>query len=436
MLCVVFANRCCAIRRSRYNQPSTFNHTTVTLFILIAALMVVVALAFVWWPLLRSPREPTPVESSTSNLAVYRDQQREIADEYARGLIGEQEKITAEHELLHRVAEDVSTNQQQSPAPQRRPWLIALAITIAVPTLASLFYLKQGNPDALRLSVDGSTTQHALSDQQIEAMVEKLAAKLKENPTDAYGWVLLARTLNALGRYAESVTAYAKANELIPNNAALLADYADAYAMTQNRSLNGKPYQLIQQALAADPDNHKALALAATAELNNAKPQAALQYWQRLLRLLPPDSEDAKQVSAIIKEVSGHTAQRPTSDQQRSAKTIEGSISGVVELAPALAAQVTLNDSLFIFARAVEGPRMPLAVLKAQAKELPRAFTLDDAMSMAPNLKLSAAKEVRIEARISKSGNANIQPGDLIGSSAVVSPGTRQVKIIIDRVVQ
>jgi cytochrome c-type biogenesis protein CcmH len=218
----------------------------------------------------------------------------------------------------------------------------------------------------------------------------------------------------------------------------VLADYADALGMEQGRTLTGKPFALIKQALAADAHNRKALALAATAELDAQHVDASLGYWRQLLAELPPDSDEAKQVTGIIDEIrstaSGKPAQGPIAGAQPAAASAAG-VSGTVSVGPPLETKVAPTDTVFIFARAVDGPRAPLAIMRVTAKDLPKTFTLDDSMGMG-GAKLSSAQNVRIEARVSKSGGATPQPGDLSGASAPVKPGARDVKVVIDRVVQ
>jgi cytochrome c-type biogenesis protein CcmH len=271
--------------------------------------------------------------------------------------------------------------------------------------------------------------------------------------------VLLAHSYQALERFAESADAYARADALIPNNAGLLADYADALAMAQGRKLGGAPAALIQRALAIDPKNKKALALAATVALEARDLDNSIAYWRRLAAELPSGSDDARQVADVIAEVdaarregkgsppapskaatiepSKRTAETapPVPSAPRGGTGAAGTIAGRVDLEAALASKVALNDTVFIFARAAEGPRMPLAVLRIPAKELPRDFSLDDSMSMAPGVKLSATPSVIVEARISKSGNALPQSGDLFGRSAPLKPGATGVRITIDQVV-
>jgi cytochrome c-type biogenesis protein CcmH len=218
----------------------------------------------------------------------------------------------------------------------------------------------------------------------------------------------------------------------------LLADYADTLGMAQGRHLAGKPLALIERALAIDPRHGKALALAATAAMEAHDPSKALAYWRRLAAQLPPGSDDATQVAAVIAELGGgapdavKTMRAP--GPRASIASNGGTISGRVAVSPSLAAKVAPTDTVFIFARAPSGPRMPLAAMRIPASELPKEFTLDDAMGMA-GMKLSTANEVIVEARLSRTGNALAQPGDLFGRSAPVKPGAGGLRITIDQVV-
>jgi cytochrome c-type biogenesis protein CcmH len=249
--------------------------------------------------------------------------------------------------------------------------------------------------------------------------------------------------MGALGRFQESADAYAHLDKLVPNDPTVLADYADALGMAQGRTLAGKPYELAKRALSIDPKHKKALALAGTAALDVGDFDNALRYWQALGKELPADSEDAGQVRAIVGDVMMKAAaagqvlgSRPRQDtaQAPAPGPAAKSVSGSVSVAPEIAPRIGKGDTLFIFARAENGPRMPLAILRGPAQQLPTTFTLDDTQAMAPNMRLSSADAVRIEARVSRSGNAAPQPGDLVGTSAVVKPGARDVKVVIDKV--
>ena len=436
------------------------------LFWSIATLVVALTLGMLLWPLLRARQVAVAPDDDTAAIAVYRDQKRALDAECAAGAITTAERDAALAELARRISEDVvATGQAPAPSPAsaagtaapapKRAWALALALMLLVPAAAFTLYQRLGTPVAAvaATAADGGTG-HEMSERQIATMVESLAERLKQHPDDANGWVLLAHSYQALERFTEAADAYAHADALIPNNASLLADYADTLAMAQGRRLEGAPAALIQRALAIDPKHKKALALAGTVTLETHDLDASIAYWRRLAAELPAGSDEARQVADVIAEVDAAKREGKESSvapSKRAAATAPPAsvppaprggtgaagpaIAGRVDLNAALASKVALNDTVFIFARAAEGPRMPLAVLRIPAKELPRDFSLDDSMSMAPGVKLSATPSVIVEARISKSGNALPQPGDLFGRSAPLKPGTTGVRITIDQVV-
>ena len=438
------------------------------LFWSIASLLVASTLAVLLWPLLRTRPVAVAPDDDDAAIAVYRDQKRALDAELAAGSISTSERDATLADLARRVSEDVTTrastrvpssqNAESTAAPVRkRAWPLAVALLLLVPGASFVIYQRLGNPVAATVATTLSAgAGHELSERQIAAMVDSLAQRLKQHPQDVEGWVLLAHSYQALERFAESADAYAHADALTPNNASLLTDYADTLAMAQGRRLAGAPAALIQRALAIEPKNKKALALAATVALEARELDLSIAYWRRLAAELPPGSDEARQVADVIAEVdaarregttgsagpSKRAATEPpasapsTPSKPRGTTPAAGSaIAGRVDLNVALASKVALNDTVFIFARASEGPRMPLAVLRIPAKELPRDFSLDDSMSMAPGIKLSAAPSIIVEARISRSGNALPQSGDLFGRSGPLKPGATGVHITIDQIV-
>jgi cytochrome c-type biogenesis protein CcmH len=411
-----------------------------------AALLVGVALAFLLVPLLRV-RPPRGFSTREANLAVLRGQRSELDSDVARGVLPKEAHDEALAELLARAGEDLGGPAVENPVPaSRRPWILVSSLAVLFPVAAIAIYFAVGMPEAV--GPRSTAAAPPFNDRQIEAMVESLAKKVRERPQDRDGWMLLSRSLNALGRFPEAVEAYKHLATLAPNDPDVLADYADALAMTQGSQLAGKPAALVAQALAIDPNHPKSLALAGTAAMSAGEYRLATGYWTRLAERLPADSDDARQVRAILAEIAAKAAsgkrppplastakpQAPAGPTQSPQASAGASVTGRVSIDPALKAKVAAGDTLFIFARAEGGGRMPLAVIRASASELPRAFRLDDSMSMAPNVTLSSAKQVRIEARVSKSGNAIGQPGDLVGTSAAVAPGAQGVTIVIDRV--
>ncbi len=303
------------------------------------------------------------------------------------------------------------------------------------------------------------TGEHDLTPEKVAAMAANLAARLEKEPDNAQGWVVLAHTYYAMKRFPEAVSAYERASVLMPDNADLLADYADALGAVQ-QSLQGKPQELVKRALAADPNQWKALALAGTIAFDGKDYRQAVAYWERLQKVIPPESDMSRSVASSIAEarqlggISGAggrgagaarrgddgapcaaapAATRAGSGEQRRPRPLPGTtIAGTVSLSPALAKNASPDDAVFIFARPAQGPKMPLAVMRKKVKELPATFSLDDSMAMAPEMKLSNFPEIVIGARVTKSGNAVPQSGDLEGFSKPVKLGAGGVAVVID----
>jgi len=297
----------------------------------------------------------------------------------------------------------------------RRARVVTLATAFAFPLLVAAIYLAVGTPAALQRS----TTQHATSQEQVLAMVTRLAERMRTTPEDTDGWIMLGRSYAAIGRFADAAAAYERVAEQRPDDARLLADSADVAAMAQGRRFEGKPEALIRRALAADPNNIKALSLAGTVEYDRGNFAAAIAHWRRILPLVPPGSEAERTVRASIAEA-----------ETRGGLTAKLSVEGRLELSRSALGRVQAGDTVFIFAR-VPGERMPLAMLRRRAADLPLDFRLDDTMAMNPAAKLSDAKLVEVVARISRSGSAALQAGDMETISRKVRPGTRDVRLTI-----
>jgi cytochrome c-type biogenesis protein CcmH len=438
-------------------------------FWIVAALLIVAALAFVLVPLLRGRAVAGP-SVREANLAVLRGQRKDIETDVALGLLPKEAREAALAELAARADEDLATAEASAAAPAGKPWIVAAAFAIAAPALAVGLYLWVGVPGATDPKVMAAATAQP-GDHQIEEMVTLLEQKMKERPDDVQGWMLLARSYAATGKMPRALEAYAHLAKIAPQDASVLADYADALALSRGRNLAGEPFELVKRALAADPRHTKALALAGTAMLNSGDFAASLAYWERLQAVVPAGSEDESEVRAIIDDVRGRAAAAgkplpppkpgaaapkalaaapatgaqaalPPSHPPLSAPAAPAQagppgkgVSGTVTLSPSLAGKTAATDTLFIYARAETGSRIPLAILRGGAGELPKAFALDDSMGMTPTAKLSTTPSVVIEARVSKAGGAVVQPGDLIGTSKPVAPGAQGVAVVIDRVV-
>jgi len=400
----------------------------MTAFWAISGLFVTGALLFIVPPLL-AQRERIRFSRNATNLAIYRDQMRELDADLAAGKLAPAEHGKARAELEARLLEDVDAAGAEARAPRggRRS---AVAVGVAVPLAALAIYFAVGAPDALA----PRPGQPPMAAHEFEGMVNKLAARLRENPEDAEGWAMLGRSYAVLGRFPEAVDAYAEAAQREPRDAQLLADFADALAMARGRKLQGEPEKLVLRALQVNPDNLKALALAGTAAFERQDFRRATGYWQRMLPLVPPDSRDAQIIRDNVAQATQLAGGKPP--VPLAAAPQAAALRGTVRIAPALKGKLGPEDTVFIYARAAEGPPMPLAVLRRRARELPVQFALDDSMAMAPGMELSAHPRVVVTARVSKSGGATPQPGDLQGASAAVASDARGVEVVIDDVVR
>ncbi len=466
----------------------------MSVFWILAASLVLLALALLLPALLKSgysDRAGTPAaavdralagDAGRANLFILREQLAQLDAELAAGGITPGQHAQAKTEIERRALEESAgaepTTAGREPAtaataPRQqaaaaRATRTAVVVGLGIPLLALGLYGFLGNPQGYMGPRDATGTPGGeVTQAQVEAMVAQLAQRLEnapaDQPGDPKGWEMLARTYAAMQRFPEADKAYARATSLTPNNAQLLADHADVLAMLQGQSTIGAPEKLIERALKLDPKNLKALALAGSLAFERKDFLAATNFWMQARQLAPAGSEfvrgldsslEAAQAAGGAAPGTGANAKGGTSDavarvanqpavasagdtsNTTSTSAAPANITGVVTLSPALTTKVAPDDTVFIFARAAEGPRMPLAILRRKASELPISFTLDDSTAMSSEMKLSKFAQVVVGARISKSGNAMPQPGDLVGQAGPLTPAAAPLSIVIDGVQQ
>ncbi len=409
----------------------------MTAFWIAAGLLTALVLAVLCWPLLRH-KAAAHASRQAINTAIYRDQLAELDRDLASGALSQADYASARSEIERRVLEDVAGDPAApADAPRRLP-RTALGLTVSLPLAAVALYFVLGNPAAL----DPAASQQAAepSAAEVEKMVATLAAKLEQNPDNLEGWVMLGRSYKVMGRFDDAAKAFEKAGPAMETNPELMLELADLSAELNNGKIEGKGRELLLKVLADQPDNPQALVLAGYDAYSRQRYAVAIKHWEKLLAMVPPDSQDAQNLTAGIEKARSlmgagapaRTAEKPAKAAKADAPASK--VSGKVELAPELKAKASPDDVVFIFARAAQGPRMPLAVVRAKVADLPVDFTLDDSMAMSPDFKLSSAGELRIEARVSKSGNAIAAPGDLSGEVAPVKAGASGIRLRIDRV--
>lgn len=403
----------------------------MTAFTALAALLVVVALGFLLWPLLRVPRAAASVEAA--NLSIYRDQFAELERDLRLGVIDGAQYDASRAELQRRLLDEAGDKRPVVPATRAASRTSALIIALAVPIMAGVLYWRLGEPQALDPARRAPQQDASdITQEQFEAMTQQLADRLQANPEDAEGWAMLGRAYKALGRLPDAVKAFGEANRRAPGVPELLVEYAEALAQVHGK-LGGEPRKLLEQALKIAPNDPKALTLAGGAAFEAGDYRRAIGYWQRVAETVPADSELGKALATGIaraEAMAGGKA-RPAPAQTAAAPRV---VRGQIRLSPTLKERASPDDTVFIFARAAEGPRMPLAVLRKQVRDLPASFQLDDTMAMNPALKLSSVPRVIVTARVSRAGGATPQSGDLQGESQAVAPGSGAVSITIDRV--
>lgn len=414
----------------------------MTLFLALAGALVVLAL----WPLARvlwkapdSPDQPGG-RSHAANLALLHAQRAQSDADRAAGRISADEHAQAQAELARRVLEESAAIEPVGVATNRTATLVTLMLI--VPALGVGLYARLGEPGAIGFELQARQANAASAtmadvDAMVRQMAEQLEARPPDNPADAAAWEMLARSQAGLQRYADADRSYQRALALAPNNPQLLADRADLLTLLQNGDAEGAPMRLITRALAIDPQHPKALALAGSAAYGRQDFGAALGYWQRARASATAGSAFADGLDRSME--AARAGLETTLSPLAAARSEPGAppqagISGRVELAPELRAQLRDGDTLFVMARTLQGPRLPLAVLRLSASPGGTAFRLSDEQAMAADHRLSGHPQVTLEARISRSGNATPQPGDLVGRSAPVAHTAQGVTLQIDTV--
>jgi cytochrome c-type biogenesis protein CcmH len=425
---------------------------SVTLFWGAAAIAVALALAFVLPFLLRNNKdEHSKAVRRDLNLAVYRDQMKDLKTELSNTQLSPEQFLASKLELETRAAEDALAHEDRvaTPVASRR---LGFVLAGVLPVAAIGLYFALGNPGVLSAVASGQSSATAAADaapteQDILRMVQQIEARTQADPTDSQAWEALATANAMMARWPEALQAYQKTYELLPKKPSVMSGYAEAIAMTSNLVLAGRPIELVTLALQTDPNNAKALELAGIHAYQNQDFAQSVKFLDRLQPQLPPGTRYAQEILAMRNEAqrlaqlgggaqtAGATSSSP-SDGQVAAPPLAnaaGRIAGSVEVAAALQSRVGNQDTIYLIARAGEGGP-PLAAARIKMGQFPLSFSLDDSMAMNPTNTLSGHKEVVVLARISASGNPIAQPGDLEGRITGVAVGAKDVKLVIDRV--
>lgn len=424
---------------------------------IIVVLLLLATLLCLIPPLLR--RAPAAQPASEANVrAFYLAQREQLRRDMDNGSLTAAAGMRAEEELQRDLLQDLDLRRGRSApwAGQRAGITAACLLTVLIPVAAVLLYGQLGNPRAAASASAGQPAEPHAADagNDMTLAINALAQRLRTAPDDADGWYMLARSYETLGRYTDAVAAYQQVLRLVPGQPAVLADLADALLSANQGNPDDASIAAVAQALAAQPDQPKALALAGMMALRRGDAAEALAHWERLQAQLPPDSEAARQIQSNIAQARAMagapasataTASAPGSAPVSASAPAAGAattpavtaarISGRASIADALRGRVQPSDTVFILARPEEGSRMPLAILRMQVSDLPRDFVLDDSSAMSPDATLSRASKVRVEIRVSKSGTAAARAGDLGGALSGIGVHADGLTLVADTVV-
>ncbi len=436
----------------------------MTSFWVVAGILTIGALLFILPTLLRKGNNRTGIIRKAANVSIYRDQLAELESDLRSDVLSKDQYEQSKRELQQRMLQDVPEGESMTStvmASGNRSNVATITVMVlAIPLLAVSLYLWLGNTKGLtpQPAPEQMPITEEAGHQNFSSVLDSLIARLRDQPDDLEGWIMLGRTYAIMQRFNEAKIAYERVLALSPESSELLVDYADIVAMTNDGSLLGKPMELISRALSLDPNNPKALALAGTAAFEQKNFKQAAVYWEKLLVHIPPESKLAQSVKDSIVEAKSLATGKGTAMAEMQTQTpssqntppaadksvVAGAgaapvaaagntLSGTVTLSPALAGKVSPDDTLFIFARAKEGPPMPRAISVKKVRDLPASFLLTDGMGARPDLKISNVPQLIISARITKSGKAMPESGDLQGFSQTVKPGDSNINIVIDR---
>jgi len=434
----------------------------MVVFWIIAAGLFIAAMLFVLPPLLSRKVADKVIEHDDLNISVYKDQLAELERDNTNGAITAEYYERTKHEVERRLLQDLENKKKNGDEPIHttmgpggRPLVIVLALVI--PLFSMLLYLELGSPAAVTgvapvvaeaaKAAEGDpeagtvpSGEHPDTGAQVVAMVKQLELRMEAQPDDVEGWLMLARSYRFQQRHAEAVVAFEKAMPLVNTNPQLLADLADTLAMAAGGNLDGRPIRLIRQSLELDPVNVQSLWLAGTYDFERGDYEQALSYWRTLKSVVEPGSQDSNAMDTNIAEVEARiraAGRIIPPEEEMTSSPVKGPtfVAGTVRIDPVYQEKIAPTDIVFIYARAANGPRMPLAMLKKQAQDLPFEFTLDEKMAMMAGMSLADYPQIIVSARISKSGNAMAQSGDFEGRTAVVDVGMIGLDININNVV-
>lgn len=417
-------------------------HLSLIVFWFAALLLLAAVLFWVLPSLFRGIPARERLDRRELNIAVYRDQYRELEEDHRNGLISDEQRDVARAELEARLAQDALSGEPEPSPVSRGGRRAGFALATVIPVLAVAGYLVVGDPGFVVKVAEATQAEEERQqkmeealrrlDEQVDRALADLEQAVRDDPDDGVSWVFLANAYIARDRWDDAESAYARAYDLLPEKATVLSGYAEALAVNAGRNLAGRPMELIRQALQIDPDDQKALELAGIHAYQNEEFTTAAYYWNQALRQMPEGSPAHAELTAMVRSarVRGHTEAFGGAGMLAAPSA---SISGVVDIAPDLLAKAQPSDTVYLFAR-TRGAGTPIATLSTRLDQLPVDFLIDDGLVTNPEHMLSNFESITLVARVSRDGDGRARPGDLEGVLETVDVGSRGVRLVIDTV--
>lgn len=391
-----------------------------TLFWIIVAVLIVSAVAILL-PALLTKQQMVDDEHPQRNIKIARQRLAELKQQREEGQLTQEQFDEQYTELQLLLNDDLQAVSTVKPKGKQGRWIIPMLV-ILLPTVSLLIYLLLGDIHAQQKAE--LQANEAKTAENISQMIGKLEQRLVQTPNDSEGWKMLGRSFSYLQQYQKAANAYAQLYRLQPDDTETMLQYANNLAMARNGRVAGEPATFLDKVLQREPNNPNALWLMGMAKAEEERFDDARQYWQKLLGLLPADSESLPQVQQMLAVLDAEQAK-----QQSGGASVD--INVQVDIDSQLKAHLPPQTTVFIYAQAVNGPKMPLAIVRKQLNELPIKVVLNDSVAMQGPSKLGDHQQLRIVARASQSGQAMSQPGDLIGSVEIGQPFDKQVVSVL-----
>lgn len=429
-----------------------------------SALVLLLIVVWLIAPALLGKREITHDDTDSQNAEIAKERLADLKLRLEHSEVSQQEFDLTQVEIEKSLLQDVRDGEvkyKPSPKIERN----AFVILTAIPLMAVALYWLWGSPDSIYLSAQpnmsqsenaGQATQSSQSgttptDKKHVGSVDEMAAllesKLKQDPNNPNGWYTLARTYMSLKKYDQAVAALKRLRGLVGDDATVLVTLADAMTMSRKGRMAGEPFELIKQAYKLKPNDPTTLWLAGLGYEESGDVKTAITMWKKLLPLVAAEPNSLHQVQSLIAAAERKMGIAPTvevgkpmaistpAESNMTAAANTASITVTVKLSDAIKSKAAPTDFVLVYARAATGPRMPLAIVRKQVKDLPLTIKLDDSMAMQPTMKLSNFPKVNILARVSKLGQAMPQSGDIQGQFGPVTvKGAKPVTVIVDKV--